>query len=142
MTALSPNFSLEEMTQTSTGLPNHPDDAAMDNLRRTAHAMETVRTLLGYPIIVHSGYRSPAVNMAVRGVSTSAHCRGYAVDFVCPEFGAPNQIAHRIVNSDIDFDQVIAEGTWVHISFDPQMRREALTAKFDNGKTTYSEGIE
>ena len=47
--------------------------------------MEKIRSLLdNQPIVVHSGYRAPAVNRAVGGVATSAHCLGLACDFVCP----------------------------------------------------------
>lgn len=128
MTQLSPHFSLEELTHTDTGLPNHPiTDAEMDNLRRTAAGMEDVRAFLKHPIIVDSGYRSPAVNMAVRGVATSAHCQGYAVDFTCPEFGNPTEVAFALANSGIKFDQLIREHGWVHISFDQKMRQQCLT---------------
>lgn len=142
MTQLSAHFTLEELTYTKTGLPNHPAEPELDNLRRTAHALDRVRDMLGHPIIVDSGFRSVAVNHVVRGVSTSAHCAGYAVDFVCPDFGTPQEVAQRIVASDIEFDQVIFEGTWVHISFAPTMRRQALTAHFAKGKPTlYTLGV-
>lgn len=143
MTQLSEYFSLEELIRTSTGLSNVPGEIELENLRDTAEQMERVRrVLLEHPIIVDSGYRSPQVNMAVRGVSTSAHCKGYAVDFTCPEFGAPQEIAKRIVGSGIEFDQVICEGTWCHISFAPEMRCQALTAHIAAGKSTfYTPGV-
>ena len=88
----------------------------------------------------------------VRGVPTSAHCTGYAADFICPAFGTPLEIvraiqahnAHCIEQCQgadvISFDQLIEEGTWVHISFDPKMRGQALTAHFANGSATYTRG--
>ncbi|QRE00543.1 hypothetical protein [Burkholderia phage BCSR129] len=115
---LSPHFTLAEMTATSTGLDNTAPQNIVDALTNTASQMETVRDLLGgLPIIVNSGYRSPAVNAKVGGVPSSQHLKGQAVDFVCPKFGTPEQIARRIIASDIEFDQIIMEGTWVHISF-------------------------
>ncbi len=129
MTQLSDHFSLAELTHTDTGLPNLPTGAILGNLGRTAHQMEAVRGLMGHPIIVDSGYRSPEVNMAVRGVSTSAHCQGYAVDFTCPEFGTPLEVADRLAASSIEFDQLIKEYGWIHISFAPAMRRELLTKR-------------
>lgn len=127
MTLLSPHFSLEELTVTNTGLHNYPDDAVLDRLRRAARQMEDVRTLLGYAIHVHSGYRSEAVNAAVGGVATSDHRKGDAIDFSCPEYGSPLSVARAIQASNIKYDQLIQEGTWVHISFGPRMRREDLT---------------
>ena len=39
------------------------------------------------------------------------------------------------------FDQLIQEGTWVHISFAPTMRGQVLTAHFVNGIAHYQGGI-
>lgn len=129
MTQLSPNFSLAELTRTNQRLANTPGPTELANLRKTADLMEEVRALLGHPIKVNSGYRSPAVNRAVGGSPTSDHLHGLACDFVCPAFGTPYDIAKAIVASGIDFDQIIQEGTWVHISAGPRQRRQALTYK-------------
>jgi hypothetical protein len=124
----SPHFTLAELTVTRHG-DNSPPAAVVDRLKRvTAPAMERVRTVLGdRPITVTSGYRSPPVNAAVGGVPTSAHLGGYAVDFLCPAFGPPRAICEAISRSMLDFDQLIQEGKWVHLSVDPRMRREVLT---------------
>ncbi len=66
---------------------------------------------------------------------------GFAADFVCPSFGSPLEIVKAIAVSNINFDQCIQEGTWVHISFDPAMRREVLTANFHQGEAYYTEGV-
>lgn len=139
MTKLSPNFSLAELIHTDTGLPNQPDALTLAHLSNTAFEMEKVRDLLGHPIIVTSGYRGPEVNMAVRGVNTSAHCLGYAVDFTCPGFGNPTEVAFKIANSGTKFDQLIREYGWVHISFDPRCRNECLTKK--SAAAPYEHGI-
>ncbi len=105
--------------------------------------MEQVRTILGgAPIHVDSGYRSPLVNAAVGGVSTSAHCRGLACDFVVPEFGAPTDVALAILHSDIEFDQLILEYGWVHIGLAQPgcvARREVLTKR--SPEAAYEPGI-
>ena len=43
--------------------------------------------------------------------------------------------------TSLAFDQVIQEGTWVHISFAPTMRRMVLTAHFNGSKVIYSHGF-
>lgn len=58
---------------------------------------------------------------------TSDHRKGDAIDFSCPQFGSPFSVAQAIQASDIKYDQLIQEGTWVHISFGPRMRQEDLT---------------
>lgn len=139
-TYLSPNFSLEELTQSQTaarnGWSNKPSAAVLANLTKTAQKMEQVRAVLGVVVMVNSGYRSVRVNKAVGGTEHSAHCKGYAVDFIAPRYGTPLAICHALVKSGIKFDQIIEEGTWVHISFDPRMRQKITTmrgGKYSNG---------
>ena len=128
-----PEFTLEEMTVSQTaarrGIDNTPTGKVLSNLSDTANHMLHVRSLLGNkPIIVSSGYRSPALNKAVGGSNNSAHTIGWAVDFTCPGFGNPLKIAKALAASDLQYDQLIHEfNSWVHISFDPRMRQQDLT---------------
>lgn len=130
---LSPHFDLAEFTTSQTAsrldLDNTPDADTIARLKITAENMEEVRALLGKPISISSGYRSKAVNKAVGSSDTSAHIRGWAVDFICPAFGTPLAICRVLAKSRIDWDQIIEEGSWTHISFDPRMRREVLTMR-------------
>lgn len=129
---LTPHFTLAELTHSQTaareGLDNTPSAEMVDALRKTAELLERVRALLGKPILVSSGYRSPLVNRAVRGAAHSAHMLGCAADFSCPAFGSPLKICHAIAASDISFDQLIHEyRAWVHIAWAPHPRRQVLT---------------
>lgn len=133
MTNLSPHFTLAEMTVTSAGIDNQPTPAHLANLKIAAAGMEKVRAALGKPISVNSAYRSPAVNRKVGGAPTSAHCQGYAVDFRVTGM-TPLEICRAIIAAGIKFDQLIEEGTWTHISFDPRMRQQVLTMR--NGRYT------
>ena len=124
MNLLSPNFAYAEAIQSQTatrrGLDNTPSAAHQLNMRLTALRMEIVRVLLkDKPILVSSWYRSPAVNAAVGGVENSSHAKGEAVDFICPGFGTPYEICEYLAKyKDIlNYDQLIYEGTWVHIAF-------------------------
>lgn len=141
-TWLSDHFSLEELTASQTaarqGIRNDPPPAERAALSSTAERMEDVREILGGKVItVSSGYRSPALNAAVGGTAKSAHVRGRAVDFICPRFGSPLDICRALAaaerRGEIRFDQLIEEGTWVHISFDPRLRGEVLTAAKGGG---------
>lgn len=90
--------------------------------------MEAVRRLLGDRVIsVSSGYRSPALNRAVGGARESAHLTGHAVDFNCYGFGSPKAVCAAIAASDVAFDQLICEPSWIHLSFAPRMRGQVLT---------------
>ena len=143
---LSQHFNLNEFTisQTATrkGIDNTPPEPVIERLRMLAATLERVRGLLGNsPIRISSGYRSKELNRAIGSSDNSAHVLGYAVDFTCPIFGTPKEVANEIAKSSIKFDQIIYEGTWIHLSVDPRNRREVLTATFKNGKAYYSKGI-
>lgn len=51
------------------------------NLLRLAQRLQRLRNVLGQPITIHSGYRSPAHNRAVDGVPNSRHLTAEAADF-------------------------------------------------------------
>ena len=143
---LSEHFNLNEFTASETatrkGIDNTPPAVVTERLRMLAATLEQVRSLLGNNSIrISSGYRCLALNRAIGSGDLSAHVLGYAVDFTCPKFGTPKEVANKIAESPIKFDQIIYEGTWVHLSIDPRNRREVLTAHFGKGKTNYTKGI-
>ena len=142
---LSPHFSLAELVAsqvaTRKGIDNTPAPAIVANLTRLAALLEQVRALVGAPIAISSGYRSPALNKAVGGAANSAHVLGLAADIGTAKL-APKALALLIRQSDIAFDQLIYEGTWVHIALSAGTpRRQVLTAKFAGGGVSYVAGI-
>lgn len=142
---MSANFTITELTFSDTALrkriDNTPDAEKLANLNKLAEELEKVRALLGAPMNINSGYRCKELNRLIGGAKNSAHMDGFAADFTCAQFGTPLQIVQKISASNIDFDQAISEGTWVHISFAPTKRRDVLTAHFGSGSTTYTKGI-
>jgi len=134
-TKLTAHFGLEELACTQhREIDNMPPPDIVATLRTTAARMEQVRRLLGDRVItVSSGYRSPELNRAVGGARTSAHLTGHAVDFNCWGYGDPRDVCRAIAGSTIPFDQLIEEGGWTHISFDPRMRRQVLTKRPGGG---------
>lgn len=143
-----PGFWLSEFLQSDTAsrlrLDNTPLPTEMANIRNLlAPGMQSVRDCLMQPVFISSGYRSPEVNRAVGGAVNSQHTQGQAADFKCPAFGMPITIARYILarSTQVRFDQLICEGTWVHISFAQQPRGQVLTAHFGPGGTTYTAGL-
>ena len=142
---LSPHFSLVELVSsqvaTRKGIDNAPAPAIVANLTRLAALLEQVRALVGAPIAISSGYRSPALNKAVGGAANSAHVLGLAADISTAKL-TPKALTLLIRHSDIAFDQLIYEGTWVHIGLSAGApRRQVLTAKFAGGGVSYVAGI-
>lgn len=145
MTRLTPHFLLAELCSSQVAarlrLDNRPGPVEVQNLHRVAETLEQVRALVGRPVSISSGYRSPAVNRAVGGSRNSAHTRGLAADITVPGMTA-KELAEKIRDSGIDFDQLIYEGTWVHVGLaEGKPRRQVLTAVFSPAGPTYSQGI-
>jgi zinc D-Ala-D-Ala carboxypeptidase len=141
---LSEHFPLAEMTFSQTavrkGIGNNPPPQAVVALEKLCeNVLEPVRAHFGKPVRISSGYRSQALNKAVGGSGTSQHCFGEAADIVVP--GVDNLRLAKWIEANTPFDQVIMEGGWVHVSFGPRNRRQALTAHFSGGRATYSQGL-
>ena len=146
MIMASPNFSMDELTHSDTaerhGIDNTPNDNEKENLYKLAMEMEDVRELLNNkPIFISSGYRCLALNELLGSKKTSSHIKGLAADFTCRQFGTPNEIVFAIINSKIEFDQIILEhNSWVHISFckdEETPRKQAISINKD-GVMLYS----
>lgn len=97
----------------------------------TLAGMERVRSALkSLPVQILSGYRAPEVNRLVGGSSSSQHMKAEAVDFVCPKYGTPEEIAKFLAPLCwiIGIDQIILEPTWIHVSFTSNPRGQVLRA--------------
>ncbi len=138
---LSENFSLSEFTETSTGLPNKPNQEAITNLKYLVqYVLQPARDKFG-PIEITSGYRSEKVNAAVGGVgATSDHLKGKAADIQCEDMAS----VFAFIRKQTNFKQLIWEfGTdkqpaWIHVSYDVNNNKgEVLKAIKKNGKTKY-----
>lgn len=135
MTQLSEHFSYEELTASETaarnGWDNTPNEAELENLKRLAHFLEKVKTVLGgKPVMVNSAFRNKLVNDAVGSKDTSQHRIGCAADIRVPGM-TPDQVVKAVIASDLQYDQVIREfDRWTHISIPntPEMkpRKQAL----------------
>lgn len=146
MTNLSKHFTLAELTYSDTargrGIINLPGPVALRNLSTLADTLERVRSLVGGPLGVSSGFRCIALNRVLLSNDNSAHVQGLAAD-INSKFHTPKQLAKLIHESGIEYDQLIEEGTWIHLGLRAElpMRRENLTMRKVNGKTTYTKGI-
>lgn len=119
MGLISKNFTLEELCVTETGLPNIPDDEAKSKLLYLAtYLLQPIRDKWG-PVLVHSCYRSDAVNKSIGGVNTSQHLAGEAVDFSVP--GVNLGMIFSWAKANLKYGQLIDESkgpnkNWIHIS--------------------------
>ena len=150
---LSEHFALGELTKTKhqTADGNIPSHVVIENLKRLCPWLEDLRysynTLYCLqpgedyetsknvePIIINSGYRSPAVNLLAGGAKTSNHLSGCAVDIRCA--GKEQMIRYASILLDIadgtkqDYDELLLEqhGTvcWLHFAVRPQDNRRRI----------------
>jgi uncharacterized protein YcbK (DUF882 family) len=75
------------------------------NIQKLMEQLEALRTELGTPIFINSGYRSPSHNKAVGGVSNSQHLYGKASD-IRTLTHSPSQIKNAI-------EKLISEGKMI-----------------------------
>ena len=86
------------------------------------------------PIIINSGYRSPAVNLLAGGAKTSNHLSGCAVDIRC--VGKEQMIRYASILLDIadgtkqEFDEMLLEQhgstVWLHFAVRPKDNRRRI----------------
>ena len=141
---LSEHFTLAELCKTKTGIENVPNEAQVENLKRLCRWLEQLRrrwnNLYGEgddPIVINSGFRSPEVNKAVGGVSTSNHLTGCAVDIRC--IGMEQALRYAAILLDIsdlnreDYDELLIEQkrnvVWIHFAVRPSGNRRRTNFK-------------
>jgi len=147
---LSEHLTVKEATKSATatrlGIDNSPTIAHLEALKTTAKMIfEPIRKHFNVPIAVTSGYRSKALNDAIKGSSRSQHCHGQALDIDADVFGGvTNKEIFEFVKNSLDFDQLIWEfgddenPDWVHVSYTNDVNRgEVLKAYREGGRTKY-----
>lgn len=144
---LSPNFTLSELTKSSTadrlGIDNTPSDEIRDRLAQVAgNILERVRSHYNKPVTVNSGYRCLELNRAIGSKDSSQHVRGEAVDFEVP--GIDNLELAKWCAANLDFDQLIIEyyqdsipdSGWCHCSYTGKNHRKSVLTINKTGTKT------
>ena len=151
---LSQHFSLGELTKTKhvTEDGNIPSHVVIENLKRicenwledlrySSNTLYCLQPGEDYetskdvePIIINSGYRSPAVNQLAGGSKTSNHLSGCAVDIRCA--GKEQMIRYASILLDIadgtkqEFDELLLEQhgsvCWLHFAVRPKENRRRV----------------
>lgn len=133
---LTKNFTLEELTKSQTAsrlkLNNIPSFEVKRNLKLLCEQiLQPIRDNFNLPVIISSGYRSPAVNRAVGGSTSSQHQFGQAVDFEI--LTIDNYSLAKWIQNNLNYDQLILEfytggnSGWVHVGYSPAHKNQELT---------------
>ena len=148
---ISKHISLKEgvksHTATRLSIDNTPCDLDLINMKTIANEVfEPLRKFVGGPISINSFYRSPKLNSAIGGSTSSQHCKGCALDIDDTYGYKTNAEMFEYIKCNLDYDQMIWEfgndtnPDWVHVSYvsEDVNRRRLLKAKKNNGKTNYT----
>jgi uncharacterized protein YcbK (DUF882 family) len=138
---LAKNFSLDELTVTSTSAPNDPTEEHTGKLLYVCqYLLQPIRDEFGR-VDVNSGYRSKGVNLAIGGSETSQHCKGEAADIRTPD--ADLWEVYLWILDNLSFGQCIYEekgaAKWIHISLPRLNKTNQQALLFKDG--TYKEYI-
>jgi hypothetical protein len=120
---LSENVTLQEFeaspTATARGIANKMNAAQIESAKLLCEKVfQPLRAHVGKPIKINSGFRSLFVNKALKGSSTSQHCKGEAMDL-----DLHDKALFVWIIDNLDFDQAIFEGGtensagWFHLSY-------------------------
>lgn len=93
------NFKISEY-QSHDGVDVPPE--LYGNVQKNMDNLQVLRDAIGLPILIVSGYRSPAHNAAVGGATNSFHMRGMASDIKVPGM-SPKSVRAKI-------EDLIAQG--------------------------------
>lgn len=123
---LSEHFSFYEMTN-STSFPFLVDDNRAQamyyiyNLKKNVENLEVIRSILGVPLKVTSGFRGEYLNKAVKGSKTSKHKLGICADIVPIGMGVDEAFNTLVKNKEkcVGMAKLIIENIkgkgWLHI---------------------------
>ena len=138
---LSEHFMLSEFTRSSTAerlgicneldpfYPTHKDIIA--NLRNLCEqVLEPLRAYVRQPIIISSGYRSPALNQALRGAPRSQHLTGEAADIRLPTYNCRGADGQSFTN----LEQLNKRFLWLmnNTDFDHYQNLNLIKSSFES----------
>ena len=150
---LSANFTLDELTNT-----NKSDELRAINRETALNGQETLKNLTALaqkilqpirdfykqPVVISSGYRCKALNVAVGGSQTSQHSYGEAADIQIEGISVDKLFedlkSGKVVPLD-DVGQVIKEkvgsAEWIHISIMTPRYSEIQKAKYGSDEAVF-----
>ena len=121
-------FTIHELTRsdeaTKRGIDNTPPpDIKIKLVQLVDKCLDPIREAWGKPINVNSGFRCPALNVAVKGKPNSQHKTGEAADITAGSVAENKKlfvlITELVKKGELSVDQCIDESgyRWIHVSY-------------------------
>lgn len=148
MMKLSENFKLSEFAvSAAASAKGHkfsvPEDVVPNIQSLVEKLLQPICDATGWSDKINSGYRDDFTNKLVGGVSNSQHRIGEASDNMFFQkadeknvYLLPIDVLKKVVELDLDFDQMIAYNGFVHLSYTTKRknRKQILYNKSYTGK--------
>lgn len=125
-------ITIADLCETLTGLPNVPSKEQEKYLQLLIDNILAPIEATGTTLKINSGYRSPAVNKAVKGAKNSEHLvlgTGAAADITTGSVKTNKALFDKIIAMQLPYRQIIDEKKyrWIHISYNPNdVKRQVL----------------
>ena len=146
---LSEHVTLAEFCHSDTAKRKGIDNTITDPIHLASAKLlcekvfEPIREHFGVPIHISSGYRSAALNRAVKGSASSQHCKAEAMDIDADRYGkVTNKEIFDYIREHLEWDQMIwefgndSQPDWVHVSFKATGNRKQILKAIKEGAST------
>ena len=139
---ITEHFKLEEFERSDTakrmGIDNTVPNQLLPNIQALCkNVLEPLRQQFDEPVYISSGYRSPALNKAIKGAASSQHMKGEAADIYSRQGAKRLREWYLWMVDNLQFDQLIWESRdggrrkWIHVSYKNEKanRQQVFTCK-------------
>ena len=92
--------------------------------KRLLNKLDKVREIVGEPIIITSGFRTPAHNESVNGVESSSHLKGLAVDIAIRH----SRMRFKLISAlfEVGINRIGIADNFIHIDIDPDKDKNVI----------------
>ena len=136
---MTEGFNYNEFIHSDTATKNHIENVPSPDQIENGKALfenivQPIRDRFG-EVRITSAYRNQELNTLVGGVENSQHMTGQAVDIQTPTISRYD-VAHWVIEN-LEFDQLIIEPTWLHISYSRVKNRKEVLKYYRGSLVPY-----
>jgi len=104
--------------------PGKPGSGAKHMSTDFIKKLDKIREMVGFPLIITSGYRSPAYNAQVGGVSNSSHIKGLAADISAVTDDMKYEIAQAAIS--VGISRIGWGNSFIHLDVDKDKTQDVV----------------